>query len=56
LLEQRAAQHRLGRQALPSGRLDRAAVEVGGHQVDEIRLLIEPVRDRLSPRKRRYKA
>jgi hypothetical protein len=46
LLEQGTAQHRFGRQALPSGCLDAMLADVCGHQAEQIAMLIEPSRHR----------
>ena len=47
LLEQRAAQHRFGRQALPSGGLDADPNQIARHQAKQIAMLIQPLRHRL---------
>ena len=47
LLEDRAAQHRFGRQALPSGSLDADPNQVSGHQAKQIAMLVQPLRHRL---------
>ena len=47
LLEQGASQHRLGRQTLPSGRLDPTPPHIAGHQAEQIAMLIQPSRHRL---------
>jgi hypothetical protein len=47
LLEQRAAQSRLGWQALPSGLFDGTLAEVARHQADQVAVLVEPRGHRL---------
>ena len=47
LLEKRTTQHRLGRQALPSGGLDPAATHIVRDQAEQITMLVEPLRYRL---------
>ena len=47
LLEQRAAQHRLRRQALPSGRAHAVAAQVLRHQPEQRAMRIQPLRHRL---------
>ena len=47
LLEQRAAQHRFGRQALPSGRLDANPPQIASRQAKQITMRIQPSRHRL---------
>ena len=47
LLEKRAAQHRLRRQASPSGLLDPVAAQVRRHQAEQRAMRIQPVRHRL---------
>ena len=42
LLEDRTAEHRLGRQALPSGLLRSVAAQVGCDQADERRMPVQP--------------
>ena len=46
LLEQGTAQHRFGRQALPSGRLDPMPAKVCRHQAEQVAMLVEPLRHR----------
>ena len=46
LLEQGTAQHRFGRQALPSGRLDPMLAKVSRHQAEQIAMLVQPLRHR----------
>ena len=46
LLEQGAAQHRFGRQAFPSGRLDPVPTKVCRHQAEQVAMLVEPLRHR----------
>lgn len=43
LLGQRAAQHRLRRQALAAGLLDPMPAQVGGHQPGQATLLVQPI-------------
>ena len=47
LLEQRATQHRLRRQALPSGRAHAVAAQVLRHQPEQHAMPIQPLRHRL---------
>ena len=47
LLEKRTAQHRLRRQASPSGLLDPVAAQVRRHQAEQRAMRIQPVRHRL---------
>ena len=47
LLEQRAAQHRLRRQALPSGRAHAVVAQVLRHQAKHRAMRIQPLRHRL---------
>ena len=47
LLEKRAAQHRLRRQALPSGLLDLSPAQILRHQPEQRAMLVQPLRHRL---------
>ena len=47
LLEQRAAQHRLRRQALPPGLLDAVPAQVRRDQAEQLAMLVQPLRHRL---------
>jgi hypothetical protein len=47
LLEQRAAQHRLRRQALPPGLLDPVPAQVRRDQARQLAMVIQPRRHRL---------
>ena len=47
LLEKRAAQDRLGRQAFSSGFLDAVSAQILGRQPDELAMLVQPLRHRL---------
>jgi hypothetical protein len=47
LLEQRTAQHRLGRQASASSLAQSVATQIAGHQAHQHTLPIPPLRDRL---------
>jgi len=47
LLEQRTAQHCLGRQATASGLAQPVAPQIAGHQAYQRALSIQPLRDRL---------
>jgi hypothetical protein len=47
LLEQRAAQHSLGRQPLATGLLETMPAQVPRHQPEQITMLIQPLRHRL---------
>jgi len=47
LLEQRTAQHRLGRQAAASGLAQPVVTQIAGHQAHQRALPIQPLRDRL---------
>jgi hypothetical protein len=47
LLEQRTAQHCLGRQAAASGLAQPVAPQIAGHQAHQRALPIQPLRDRL---------
>src|SRR5919106_3907432 len=44
LLEQGAAQHRLRRQAMPSGLFDPVPAKIFGHQAQQLEMLIQPTR------------
>lgn len=47
LLEDRAAQHRFGRQALPPGGLDVDPHQIARHQAKHVAMLIQSLRHRL---------
>ena len=47
LLEKRAAQDRLGRQAFSPGLLNAVSAEILGYQSDQLAALVQPLRHRL---------
>ena len=47
MLEKRAAQGRLGRQAFSPGLCNAAAAQILGRQPDELAMLVQPLRHRL---------
>ena len=47
LLEKRAAQHRLGRQAFSPGLLNAVSAQILRRQPDELAMLVQPLRHRL---------
>jgi hypothetical protein len=47
LLEQRTAQHALGRQSAPTGLAHPLAAQIARHQADQRRLPVQPLRHRL---------
>ena len=46
LFEKRAAQHRLGRQPLPSGGLEAVSMQVSRHQAKQMAMLVQPLQHR----------
>lgn len=47
LLQQRATQHRLGRQTAAPGLFHLLPAQIGGHQAQQLAMLVQPLRHRL---------